>query len=443
MTVNIYIYMTKYFTDRHIIILFIIICVLITSITISIIQNECLPISDYYIPATVDTIKWGYFHKDIKPILRIDSGQTVTIETLTHHCGDDYERMIRGDANVEKIFHWRNKKDKTIDCRGAGSKYDMKKGSCEGMGVHLITGPIHINGAEPGDVIRVDILSIVPRPCANSEYIGKYFGSNLAANWGFQYDLLEEKKEIVTIYEINPKKNIATMCYNYKWKPMTDPSGIYHETYNYPGMITDLSTVDKNTNVNKNLKINLRPHFGLLGVTPNNDHRVSSIPPSYFGGNMDNWRATTGASIYLPVEIPGAGFVVGDPHACQGDGELCGTAIEFSLTGTFRFTLIKKSNITFPIIETNKEWVLQGYTYSDYLKQVHNPQKNIFKVSSLDKAMRDIYYKTEKFLIDKNLSQDEAISVMSVGVDFGITQIVNGNWGIHAIIQKSIFSDEK
>lgn len=411
--------------------------ILLLLIMYIIINTYITPItSNYYIPATIDTIRWGYFYKNLKPILHINSGEIVTIETLTHHCGDDYDRMIKGDKNVEQIFYWRNKKN--INRRGSGNIYDRKKGAGEGMGVHLITGPIFVNGAEPGDVLKIDILAIEPRPCKNPDYSGRYFGSNMAAHWGFQYKLHEEKKEVVTIYEIHPKTNTASMCFNYKWEPITDPSGIYHARYNYPGLISDLSKVKINT-VNTNLKVNLRQHFGLIGVTPEYDERVTSIPPSRFGGNMDNWRAGVGSTIYIPVEIKGAGFVVGDPHACQGDGELCGTAVEFSLTGTFRITLIKKSNITFPIIETKKEWVIQGYTYNNYLHQLTNPQKTIFDVSSLDLAMRDAYYKTLKFLRDKQLTHDESVSLMGVGVDYGITQVVNGNWGVHAIIQKSAF----
>ena len=146
--------------------------------------------------------------------------------------------------------------------------------------------------------------------------------------------------------------------------------------------------------------------------------------------------------------MPGARFIVGDSHACQGDSELCGTAVEFSMTGVFKITLIKKEDNPFkgvdcPIIETNKEWVIQGLSYPDYLRQLGpNAQEEIFNKSSIDLAMRDAYYKTDAFLMNYyNISEDQAISTMSVAVDFGITQIVDGNWGVHSIIKKSIFQN--
>ena len=183
-----------------------------------------------------------------------------------------------------------------------------------------------------------------------------------------------------------------------------------------------------------------------MGVTPNYDKNVSSIPPSNFGGNIDNWRAGKYSSIYLPVQVDGANFIVGDSHASQGDSELSGTAIEFSMTGKFRFTLIKKNSNPFglnsPIIETPNEWVIQGFSYPDYLKDLgKKSQELIGTKSSLDTAMRDAYRKTNIFLTNyMKLSEDEAISIMSVAVDFGITQVVDMNYGVHAVIRKNIFN---
>ena len=85
----------------------------------------------------------------------------------------------------------------------------------------------------------------------------------------------------------------------------------------------------------KDLRIPVRPHFGLIALAPKEADFVDSVPPGYFGGNVDNWRIGKGAVMYYPVAVPGALFSVGDPHASQGDSELCGTAIECSLTGTF------------------------------------------------------------------------------------------------------------
>ena len=149
------------------------------------------------------------------------------------------------------------------------------------------------------------------------------------------------------------------------------------------------------------------------------------------------------------MAVPGALLSVGDPHASQGDSELCGTAIECSLTGTFQLILHKAAelagtplqDIDFPMIETHDEWVLQGFSYPNYLADLGAAaQRDIFQKSSVDLAMRDAFRKMRRFLMTaKNLTEDEAISLMSIAVDFGITQVVDGNWGVHAIVRKAIF----
>ena len=111
----------------------------------------------YYIPANSNTVKWGYYNKNIPPILKIDPGDVVTIEVLTHHAGDAYDLMIKGDKNMEEIYEWTNMK-KTINRRGMGDINDKSIGPGKGQGVHLITGPVYINGAKPGDILKVEIL---------------------------------------------------------------------------------------------------------------------------------------------------------------------------------------------------------------------------------------------------------------------------------------------
>src|SRR5215470_4085755 len=196
----------------------------------------------HYLPATAETVHWGYFSKLLKPQLEIDSGDYVTIEALTHHANDDAERMIKGDPGAESVFLW-TKEKKGVDRRGAGP-VDGKllgRGSGEGFGVHICTGPIYIRGAEPGDVLEVRIIDVKPRPCANPAYAGKAFGSNAAAWWGFHYkELITEPKprEVCTIYEIDAsgQRNWAQAVYNFRWTPQTDPLGVVHKTIDYPGV---------------------------------------------------------------------------------------------------------------------------------------------------------------------------------------------------------------
>ncbi len=160
----------------------------------------------YYVPATDKTVHWGYFSKLLQPQVEVSSGDFVTIEALTHHADDDFDRMIKGDPGAESVFYW-DKQRKGVDRRGAGPMKPtlFGRGAGEGLGVHICTGPVAVREAEPGDILEVRIIDARPRPCANPQYKGKSFGSNAAAWWGFHYkDLLTEPKprEVITIYEV-------------------------------------------------------------------------------------------------------------------------------------------------------------------------------------------------------------------------------------------------
>jgi acetamidase/formamidase len=198
------------------------------------------------------------------------------------------------------------------------------------------------------------------------------------------------------------------------------------------------------------VRIPLRPHFGVIGVAPREPGLVDSVPPAYFGGNLDNWRLGKGAAVYLPVSVPEALLSIGDPHAAQGDGELSGTAIECSMTGTFRVVLHKKADLadrpfadlTYPLIETETDWVLTGFSHPNYLAEFGaKGQSEVYAKSSLDLAMKDAFRKVRRFLMStRGLSEDEAIALISAAVDFGVTQVVDGNWGVHAILSKRLFA---
>ena len=201
----------------------------------------------HYLPANSDTVHWGYFSKLLKPQIEVDSGDYITIEAVTHHAGDDTERMVKGDPGLESIYLW-TKDKKGVNRRGAGP-IDGKllgRGAGEGFGVHVCTGPVYVRGAEPGDILEVRIMDVKPRPCANPAYAGKSFGSNAAAWWGFHYnDLLTEPKprEVCTIYEIDTtgQRNWAQAVYNFRWMPQTDPFGVVHKIIDYPGVPVDHS----------------------------------------------------------------------------------------------------------------------------------------------------------------------------------------------------------
>jgi acetamidase/formamidase len=132
---------------------------------------------------------------------------------------------------------------------------------------------------------------------------------------------------------------------------------------------------------------------------------------------------------------------------------LSGTAIECSLTGVLQVNLHKKADLaahpfadlTYPLIETADEWVLLGFNHPNYLAELgENAQSEVYSKSSLDLAMKDAFRKMRRFLMTaKGLTEDEAISLMSVAVDFGVTQVVDGNWGVHAILRKDLFASNR
>ena len=194
----------------------------------------------------------------------------------------------------------------------------------------------------------------------------------------------------------------------------------------------------------KNVRIPIRPHFGVIGLAPAEADIVDSIPPSYTGGNIDNWRIGKGATMYYPVAVPGALLSVGDPHASQGDSELCGTAIECSLTGTFQLDPAQEGDaqgharsqaLDYPLLETADRVGGARLQLPELPRRARRRRRSreIYAKSSIDLAMRDAFRKMRHFLMTtQGLSEDEAISLMSVAVDFGITQVVDGNWGVHA-----------
>ena len=274
---------------------------------------------------------------------------------------------------------------------------------------------------------------------------------------GFHYrDQITEprQREVVTIYEIDHAlpEPTARAVYNYRWTPQTDPFGVVHPTIDYPGVPVDPASITRRFGVLDKARVPLRPHFGMLAVAPREAGLIDSIPPSYFGGNLNNWRAGKGATLFLPVSVPGALFSVGDPHASQGDSELCGTAIECSLTGSFELRVHKRAaldnrflaELDHPFLETGSEWVIQGFSFTDHLAELGSQaQSQVYRKSSLEGAMRDAFHKARRYLmLAHGLDEDEAVSLISVAVDFAVTQVVDGNWGVHAVIKKKLFPPE-
>lgn len=328
--------------------------------------------------ATPDTIHWGHLSSRIEPVLQVRSGDLVHIETVTHHAGDAPDLLI--DDAIAPLFT-------TAMQRGPGP--------------HILTGPIHVDGAMPGDTLAVRILDLRPR---------LPYGANLAAHWGALYG--EFGKERVTIWELDTLRGRARAAFAFDWTetPLA----------NQPGLVLDVEHQQRQPAL-RGVSVPLRPHFGVMGVAPAGHGSHDSVPPSVFGGNVDNWRIGPGSVVYYPVFHEGALLSVGDPHAAEGDGELSGTAVEASLNGTVEITVLRDFPVSAPVAETPEHWITHGFD------------------PDLDVALHHAAMEMLRFLGSRfGISPDDAYSLMSAGVDFGVTQVVNRTKGVHAMVAKSM-----
>ncbi|MFN3257324.1 MAG: acetamidase/formamidase family protein [Ilumatobacter sp.] len=339
--------------------------------------------SDLRLTATPDTCYWGYLDATQAPVLSVDSGQTITIEAVSHHSGDAPDLLM--DDGVRAIW-------------------DGIDPSLRAPGVHIMTGPIEVRGAMPGDTLRVELLSMRPR---------LPYGSNCAANWGLFHERFG--KERITIYELIDDAGATATGGEFPAlaRPMFGFDFTALELYDQPGIISEPNPAERQP-FGRSVEVPVRPHLGVMGVAPEGG-RISSIPPGVFGGNVDNWRFGPGATVHYPVFHEGAGFYVGDPHFAQGDGEICGTAIEASLDVTLRLSVADDVSTTAPLLRTDTHWYTHGFG------------------AGLDEAMAMAAEQMLQLMVDRGgFTMDEAYSLASVAIDLGITQVVDGTVGCHA-----------
>ena len=342
--------------------------------------KDTLPTSLHRLNATAETVHWGYFDAALAPVLRVSSGDLIQAQAVTHHAGDAPDLMM--DKAIKTLYSEIPEADRN-------------------PGVHIMTGPIHIEGAKPGDMLEVRYLRMTPR---------FNYGSNLAANWGYLYKEFDEK-ERVTIYKLDPSANHAQAVYAYD----------FPGKYEIPGTITDCPICDRESAL-EGIRVPVRPHLGTAGVAPDVAGRISTVPPGTHGGNIDNWRIGAGATMYYPVAVDGALFSIGDPHISQGDGEISGTAIEASLDVLFQVVLRKDFEFPSPLLETPNWWIVHGFD------------------EDLNVAMRNASLDMLTLLTEhQELSRNDSYSLMSVAADFAVTQVVDGRQGVHVRIPRGIF----
>jgi acetamidase/formamidase len=344
--------------------------------------------AEHHLAATPGTCVWGYIDRDTPAVLEVEPGDVIEIEAVTHHAGDAPDLLM--DDGIRAIWN------------------GIPEGE-RGPGVHVMTGPIAVSGAQPGDTLMVRIIDMWPR---------LPYGSNCAANWGLLYD--EFAKERITIYGLVDDPTASG-----RFGPVAEPMFGYDFTtrpiYDIPGVMTPPDTSARQP-FSRAVRVPVRPHFGVMGVAPADPGRHSSIPPGIFGGNVDNWRIGTGATVCYPVFAEGALLYVGDPHFAQGDGEICGTAIEASLTARIQVWVEPHLGVTAPFLETADAWCAHGFG------------------AGLDEAMRmaaqQMLWWMQSHL---GLSADDAYSLASVAMDLGVTQVVDATLGCHALLTRSMF----
>jgi len=242
---------------------------------------------------TPSTVAYGYYWSEAQPVLRIASGDIVDVDTLLTNTPQGLQRAGVPEEKIQPSLR---------------AVVDEVTGERKGPGGHILTGPIYVEGAQPGDVLEVNVLSI------DLALDYGYNGCN-----GFLPDNCD-KALPAKIIALDRKKMTAEFL---------------------PGIV-----------------IPLRPFFGSMGVAPAADAgRVSSNPPGRHAGNLDNRELVAGSTLYIPVFVPGALFEIGDGHAAQGDGEVDQTAIETSLRGRLRLTVRKDMKVAWPRAETPTDYI--------------------------------------------------------------------------------------
>ncbi len=319
----------------------------------------------YDLPATPSTVAWGHYQAGTKPALTIKSGDTVVMHTLLTNSPAGLERAGVAPADVEPALR---------------AVFAGVPPSERGPGGHILTGPIAIEGAEPGDTLEVRI----------------------------------DKVELAIPYSYNAFRYGA---------------GFLTDDFPYPRM--KIVPLDKKAMLGRfgpGINVPLAPFFGSMGVAPPESFgRYDSAPPSIHGGNMDDKALVAGTTVFLPVHAKGALFQAGDGHAAQGNGEVDITALETSLTGTFTFILHNKDSggltTAYPRAETPTHFIAMGFD------------------DDLSNATRKALRNAIDFLVAaKGMTRDDAYMLLSVAGDVEITELVDRNKGVHVMIPKVLFA---
>jgi acetamidase/formamidase len=296
--------------------------------------------AEYNLPARPDTVSWGYYSGQSKPVLTVRSGDTVRMQSLST-CGTP-ERMIAAGARPEDIPHY------------TAAIYNEVKD--KGPGGHILTGPVAIAEAEPGDVLEVQILKV-----------------DLDANFACNAFSLGKG-----------------------FLPMEYPYSRYR--------IIPLDREKMVGHFGPGIEVPLRPFFGSMGVAPAGG-KIDSAPPFAHAGNMDNKELVAGTTLYIPIAVKGALFQAGDGHAAQGNGEVDITALETYLSGSFRFIVHKNRHLLWPRAETPTHIITMGFS-PDLKTATEHALRDMLDYLVTEKNLsRDDAYMLASVAVDMEITQ--------------------------------------
>nr|NDG08016.1 acetamidase [Oxalobacteraceae bacterium] len=361
----------------------------------------------WYVPSTLNTIKWGYLPNQLDvPVLQVPSGATVVFDTVSH------EGLLE-DQGRDALKYFSSKgvaPDMVLNDAIAITRSSLPHDFIKD-GPHIVTGPIAIQGAQPGDVLKVEILAVTPR---------------------VPYGVISNRHGKGALPGEMPEGP----------PPESDASAAQPEKFHNVSVFTPIRKdrhgrwigVMKNMQ-GKEVTFATAPFMGVMGVAAATDQPVHSVPPGVYGGNMDVKDLGAGTTVYLPVFVEGANFYTGDPHMVQANGEVALTALEHSMRATFRFTLLKQGDLRIPSASGSLEKPF-GETRDYWIAIGLNPD--------LDEAMKDAVREALRFLTEK-LGMDRAVAYayLSAATDFNVSQVVDRTKGIHALIRKRDFSKIK
>ncbi|GLW10638.1 acetamidase [Microtetraspora sp. NBRC 13810] len=356
-----------------------------------------------YVTSTPGTVRWGHLpNRTAKPVSTVASGGVVTIDTVSHEgILEDQGRDpvgYFGDHGVDRDDVLRD----AIAIAASGIEHDFAAD-----GPHVVTGPVAVTGAKPGDVLKIEVLDLRRR---------------------VPYGVISSRHGKGALPGEYPEA--------FKGDPHSEPF------LNPGGNMSVFTRVSRGQGVlpagRSEVRFPLNPFMGLMGVAVDTSERVHSVPPTVAGGNLDVNELGAGSILYLPVQVPGALFYAGDPHFAQGDGEVALTALEASLRGTFRLTVVKKGGpapevaFSYPFGETSDYWIPIGLSDPD--GPVSGQQ------TSLDLAMKTAVRNALDFLSQEHsMAPAVAYAYLSAAVDFEVSQVVDRTTGIHALIRKADF----